>query len=71
VGATQAIVAAVGARARRGESLRAIVKDEITKILDAAERPPVAVAPPAVVMIVGINGTGKRDLERVARQTSK
>jgi fused signal recognition particle receptor len=59
VGATQKIVEAVGSRARRGESLRALVKDEITTILNGAERPPVAVAPPAVVMIVGVNGTGK------------
>ncbi len=59
VGATQAIVKAVGARARRGESLRSLVKDEITTILDAAARPQPAVAPPRVVMIVGVNGTGK------------
>jgi fused signal recognition particle receptor len=59
VGATQEIVKAVGARARRGESLRAIVKDEITKILDGASTAPAAVPPPRVVMIVGVNGTGK------------
>ena len=59
VGATQAIVKSVGARARRGESLRSLVKDEITKILDGAARPQPAVAPPRVVMIVGVNGTGK------------
>jgi fused signal recognition particle receptor len=59
VGATDVIVKAVGARARRGESLRALVKDEITKILQAAERPLPTVAPPRVVMIVGVNGTGK------------
>jgi fused signal recognition particle receptor len=35
------------------------VKDEITKILEAADRPVPAVAPPRVVMIVGVNGTGK------------
>jgi len=59
VGATQAIVKAVGARARRGESLRSLVKDEITKILQGAEQPQAAVTPPRVVMIVGVNGTGK------------
>ena len=59
VGATQAIVKAVGARARRGESLRSLVKDEITKILDGAAQPQPAVSPPRVVMIVGVNGTGK------------
>jgi fused signal recognition particle receptor len=59
VGATTAIVKAVGARARRGESLRALVKDEITQILERADTPQVPVAPPRVVMIVGVNGTGK------------
>jgi len=59
VGATNAIVKAVGARARRGESLRSLVKDEITKILQGAEQPQPPVAPPRVVMIVGVNGTGK------------
>src|SRR5688572_4125065 len=59
VGATQKIVEAVGAKARRGESLRAIVKDEITRILDGAATPQAPVAPPRVVMIVGVNGTGK------------
>ena len=59
VGATQAIVKSVGARARRGESLRSLVKDEITKILDGAAQPQPVVAPPRVVMIVGVNGTGK------------
>jgi fused signal recognition particle receptor len=59
VGATQKIVEAVGARARRGESLRALVKDEITRILDGAARPQTVAPPPRVVMIVGVNGTGK------------
>src|SRR5688500_1949145 len=59
VGATTVIVKAVGARARRGESLRSLVKDEITKILEAADRPTAPVPPPRVVMIVGVNGTGK------------
>jgi fused signal recognition particle receptor len=59
VGATQKIVESVGARARRGESLRGIVKEEITKILDGAARPETSVPPPRVVMIVGVNGTGK------------
>ena len=59
VGATDAIVKAVGARARRGESLRDLVKEEITRILDAAAKPPAVVPPPQVVMIVGVNGTGK------------
>jgi fused signal recognition particle receptor len=59
VGATDAIVKAVGARARRGESLRDLVKAEITRILEGAAKPAPAVAPPTVVMVVGVNGTGK------------
>jgi fused signal recognition particle receptor len=59
VGATEAIVKAVGARSRRGESLRDLVKQEITRILEGAATPVPAAAPPTVVMIVGVNGTGK------------
>jgi len=59
VGATDAIVKSVGARSRRGESLRELVKAEITRILEGAAKPAVAVTPPTVVMIVGVNGTGK------------
>ena len=59
VGATDAIVKSVGARSRRGESLRELVKAEITRILEGAATPAVAVTPPTVVMIVGVNGTGK------------
>jgi fused signal recognition particle receptor len=59
VGATGEIVRAVGKRARHGESLRDLVKTEIRGILDKANGQPVAPPPPAVVMIVGVNGTGK------------
>ena len=59
VGATDAIVKSVGARSRRGESLRELVKAEITRILEGAAKPAIAVTPPTVVMIVGVNGTGK------------
>jgi fused signal recognition particle receptor len=59
VGATSEIVKAVGRRARHGESLRDLVKTEIKSILARANGTlPVAV-PPTVVMIVGVNGTGK------------
>jgi fused signal recognition particle receptor len=62
VAASHRIVEAVAARQRRGESLRQLVRDEIVRVLHAAERA-AGVAPPAgvprVVLIVGVNGTGK------------
>jgi fused signal recognition particle receptor len=58
--ATEAVVTAVKSRARHGESLRDLVKDEIRKIFDRVEAP---AAPdghhPHVTLIVGVNGTGK------------
>jgi len=74
VAATGQIVSAVLARARRGESLRDLVKDEIRSIFDAAIRaggPPGESWPagsradannghqPHVTLVVGVNGTGK------------
>jgi fused signal recognition particle receptor len=59
VGATTQIVAAVSERSRRGEGLRDLVKDEITTILNSANGKPVVTTPPEVMMIVGVNGTGK------------
>jgi fused signal recognition particle receptor len=55
--ATEAIAAAVKAD-RSGDSLREKVKREITRILDAAAGEPPAGAP-HVILIVGVNGTGK------------
>ncbi len=57
--ATERIVTAVKTRARRGESLRVLVKDEITKIFEAVERPVPNGHAPQVTLIVGVNGTGK------------
>jgi fused signal recognition particle receptor len=61
VAASRQIVDAVASRQRRGESLRDLVRDEIVGILRGADRP--GVVPPAgmprVVLIVGVNGTGK------------
>jgi fused signal recognition particle receptor len=61
VAASRQIVDAVGARQRRGESLRELVRDEIIRVLHQAERAPAAAPPgaPRVVLIVGVNGTGK------------
>jgi fused signal recognition particle receptor len=69
VAATGRIIAAVAARARRGESLRDLVKDEIRHIFDVVEsdqRQPIegrndqSDGPAShVVLVVGVNGTGK------------
>ena len=62
--ATERIVSAVKARARRGESLRDLVKQEIRAVFDgvagpAGESPRRRPPSPRVVLIVGVNGTGK------------
>ncbi|RPJ58063.1 MAG: signal recognition particle-docking protein FtsY [Acidobacteria bacterium] len=65
VAATESIVKAVSSRPRYGESLREMVRQEILRILESA--PAVAEPPreavdgrgPGVVLIVGVNGTGK------------
>jgi fused signal recognition particle receptor len=59
IAATEQIVGAVKSRARRGESLRDLVKTEIKRIFDSAERPAVNGANPHVTLIVGVNGVGK------------
>ena len=65
VPATARIVLSVRERARKGESLRALVKEEIRAIFeavdaDAAKRAAAADGHrPHVVLIVGVNGTGK------------
>jgi fused signal recognition particle receptor len=63
--ATLRIVSAVRSRARHGESLRDLVKQEIRAVFDGVSRPagesPASPDPamPRVVLIVGVNGTGK------------
>jgi fused signal recognition particle receptor len=71
--AAERIVGAVGSRARHGESLRDLVKQEIRAVFDHAEDttlPAPRAAPedrllaptgdgPRVVLVVGVNGTGK------------
>jgi fused signal recognition particle receptor len=67
--ATERIVNAVRGRARRGESLRDLVKDEIRKVFDTVDEPPHLRQgyggqagnghQPHVTLIVGVNGTGK------------
>jgi len=60
IAATERIVEAVRSRARRGESLRDLVKDEIRTIFQGADTTPVPNGrTPHVTLIVGVNGTGK------------
>jgi fused signal recognition particle receptor len=59
IAATERIVTAVKTRARRGESLRDLVKDEIQQIFDAVDQPATNGHHPHVTLIVGVNGTGK------------
>jgi fused signal recognition particle receptor len=57
--ATDRIIAAVKRASRSGESLRDLVKAEIRRVFDTADIPVTDVQPPRVVLIVGVNGTGK------------
>jgi fused signal recognition particle receptor len=57
--ATERIVTAVRSRARRGESLRDLVKQEIRKVFDTVETTVPDGHHPHVTLIVGVNGTGK------------
>src|ERR671910_587997 len=59
VAASDRIVSAVRAKRTRGESMRALVKDEILQILRAADTPAPDGQTPHVTLIVGVNGTGK------------
>jgi fused signal recognition particle receptor len=59
VAAADRIVAAVKGRARRGESLRELVKDELRTILGGTGEKPARTGEPTVILIVGVNGTGK------------
>jgi fused signal recognition particle receptor len=59
IAATERIVTAVKNRARRNESLRDLVKDEIRGIFDSVEQPSSNGHHPHVTLIVGVNGTGK------------
>lgn len=59
VAATERIVGAVKVRAVRGQDLRGMVKAEILRIFDGVSGAPATVVRPRVVLIVGVNGTGK------------
>jgi fused signal recognition particle receptor len=57
--ASAAVIAAVRAQPRDGTSLRDLVKREIRRIFNAVDAPIVVKHHPKVVLIVGVNGTGK------------
>src|SRR6478672_5303347 len=59
VAATDRIISAVKTRARGGESLRDLVKQEIRAVFDSVDRPIAVEVHPQVTLIVGVNGTGK------------
>jgi fused signal recognition particle receptor len=59
VAAADQIVGAVRSRQARGSSLRDLVKSEILSILQGASSPVPNGHAPHVVLIVGVNGTGK------------
>jgi fused signal recognition particle receptor len=57
--ATERIVTAVRARARHGESLRDLVKEEIRRVFDSVAVEAPNGHRPRVTLVVGVNGTGK------------
>ncbi len=59
VAASERIVHAVAARSRRGESLRELVKDEIRSIFDGVDGQSPRTGSPTIILVVGVNGTGK------------
>jgi fused signal recognition particle receptor len=60
LGATSRLIEAVTKRPREGTGLRAAMSEEIRGIFADVTTPPVQPAtPPRVVLIVGVNGTGK------------
>ena len=75
VAATSRIVESVRSRKSRGESLRQLVRAEILDILRGADAPAPNGQSPHVVMIVGVNGTGKTTtvgkLARLSKDSGK
>jgi fused signal recognition particle receptor len=59
VAASDRIVSAVRQKQTRSESLRALVKAEILAILESAGKLAPIASKPHVILIVGVNGTGK------------
>src|SRR5262245_12775298 len=59
VKATERILAAVKSRPMNGRSLRDLVKQEVLAVFAAVGSVPAPASTPSVVLIVGVNGTGK------------
>ncbi|MDR1990541.1 MAG: signal recognition particle-docking protein FtsY [Acidobacteriaceae bacterium] len=59
VAATTRIIESVTRRAAEERSLRDLVKDELRQIFSAVDRPIPVSTLPHVILIVGVNGTGK------------
>ena len=59
VAATERIIAAVKGRTRSGESLRDLVKQEIRSVFAAVDHRIAVTSAPIVILVVGVNGTGK------------
>jgi len=59
IAATDRIIAAVRTQSRNGTSLRELVKQEIRSVFAAVDSPVAITARPQVILIVGVNGTGK------------
>jgi fused signal recognition particle receptor len=59
VAASDRIVEAVKKRPRDGASLRDLVKQEIHTVFAAVDRPVTVAERPTVMLVVGVNGTGK------------
>jgi fused signal recognition particle receptor len=59
VAAASRIIESVNARAPNGSSLRDLVKQEIRRVFDAVDRRVEVAHHPEIVLIVGVNGTGK------------
>jgi len=57
--ASAAVIAAVKAQPRDGTGLRDLVKREIRRIFSAVDAPIVDTQHPKIVLVVGVNGTGK------------
>jgi fused signal recognition particle receptor len=59
VAAAERIVGAVRGRVRQGESLRDLVKSELLAVLSGADGEGPKLGAPSVILMVGVNGTGK------------
>jgi fused signal recognition particle receptor len=57
--AAERVIASVKAQARDGTGLRDLVKQEIRRVFEAVDRPVAVEHHPKIVLVVGVNGTGK------------